>query len=61
MILVEFTSSHANLFPLLRVRNSCMWGQCQNDIITVLYDQEYMEAVREKLKIIEAFKAELPV
>ena len=34
-------------------------GQCQNDIITVLCDQEYMEAVRERLKIIEAFKADL--
>lgn len=34
-------------------------GHCQNDIITVLYDQEYMVAVRERLNIIAAFKAEM--
>ncbi len=34
-------------------------GQLQNDIITVLYDEGYMDAIKEKLDIIKAFKAEV--
>ena len=30
-------------------------GAAQNAIITALYDQEYMAAVKEKIKIIKAF------
>lgn len=37
------------------------WGHCQNDIITALYDQEYMAAVREKLNIIKEFEAVQPI
>jgi hypothetical protein len=35
-------------------------GHYQNDIITVLYDQEHIAAVRENLNIIAAFKASHP-
>ncbi len=42
-------------FASLRLR----WGPAQNAIITALYDQEYMAAVRVKLDIIKALKAAL--
>lgn len=36
-------------------RRDFCWGECQNDIITILSDREYMTNVKDKIKAIKIY------
>ena len=33
-----------------------LWGGCQNDIISILSDKDYMSSIKNKIRAIETYK-----